>query len=112
MQAQELGTLAHDDRPVIVLVIDNECYGTIRMHQERDYPERVSATVLKNPDFAAIARAYGGHGETVSKTSEFPEALARARASGLPSIIHIKTAAEALSPTLTISGLRKKARPG
>ncbi len=110
MTSQEFGTLAQYDLPVIVLLIDNESYGTIRMHQERDYPERVSATVLKNPDFAAIARAYGGHGETVAKTEEFPAALSRARASGLPSIIHIKTSAEALSPTLTIEGLRKRAR--
>jgi acetolactate synthase-1/2/3 large subunit len=110
MTSQEFGTLAQYDLPVIVLLVDNESYGTIRMHQERDYPERVSATVLKNPDFAAIARAYGGHGETVAKTEEFPSALARARASGVPSIIHIKTSAEALSPTLTIEGLRKRAR--
>ena len=110
MTSQEFGTLTQYSLPVIVLLVDNESYGTIRMHQERDYPERVSATVLKNPDFAAIARAYGGHGETVAKTEEFPEALARARASGVASIIHIKTSAEALSPTLTIEGLRKRAR--
>ncbi|MEX2518003.1 MAG: thiamine pyrophosphate-binding protein [Paracoccaceae bacterium] len=110
MTSQEFGTLAQYDLPVIVLIVDNSIYGTIRMHQERDYPARVSGTDLKNPDFAAIARAYGGHGETVEKTEEFPEALTRARESGLPAIIHIKTSPEALSPTLTIEGLRARAR--
>ena len=110
MTGQEFGTLAQYDLPVIVVVVDNEIYGTIRMHQERDYPARVVGTDLKNPDFAALARAYGGHGETVEATEDFPEALARARASGKPAIIHVKTDAEALSPTLTISGLRAKAR--
>ncbi|MEL7462903.1 MAG: thiamine pyrophosphate-binding protein [Pseudomonadota bacterium] len=108
MTGQEFGALAQYDLPVIVLVVDNESYGTIRMHQERDYPTRVVGTGLKNPDFAALARAYGGHGETVAKTEAFPEALARARASGKPAIIHIKTSAEALTPTLTVSGLRSR----
>ncbi|MEO1611983.1 MAG: thiamine pyrophosphate-dependent enzyme, partial [Pseudomonadota bacterium] len=108
MTGQEFGALAQYDLPVIVLVVDNESYGTIRMHQERDYPTRVVGTGLKNPDFAALARAYGGHGETVAKTEAFPEALARARASGKPAIIHIKTSVEALTPTLTVSGLRSR----
>ncbi|MEM7547168.1 MAG: thiamine pyrophosphate-binding protein [Pseudomonadota bacterium] len=110
MTSQEFGTLAQYELPVIVLLVDNESYGTIRMHQERDYPERVSATHLKNPDFAAIACAYGGHGETVETTDAFPDALARARASGLPAIIHIRTDAEAITPTMTISGLRARKR--
>ena len=108
MTGQEFGALAQYDLPVIVILVDNAIYGTIRMHQERDYPVRVVGTDLKNPDFAALARAYGGHGETVEKTEEFAGALERARASGKPAIIHVKTSPEALSPTLTISGLRAK----
>ena len=108
MTGQEFGALAQYDLPVIVILVDNAIYGTIRMHQERDYPVRVVGTDLKNPDFAALARAYGGHGETVEKTEEFTGALERARASGKPAIIHVKTSPEALSPTLTISGLRAK----
>ena len=108
MTSQEFGTLAHYDLPAIVLVVDNESYGTIRMHQERDYPARVVGTGLRNPDFAALARAYGGHGETVERTEEFPAAFARARAARKPSIIHIKTSVEALTPSLTVSGLRNR----
>lgn len=109
MTGQEFGALAQYELPVLVMLVDNGSYGTIRMHQERDYPRRVSATELKNPDFAALARAYGGHGETVEKTAEFPDALTRARESGKPAIIHIKTAPEALSPTMTLEALRAKA---
>ena len=109
MTGQEFGTLAQYDLPVIVIVADNSIYGTIRMHQERDYPARVVGTDLKNPDFAALARAYDGHGETVEATEDFPGALERARASGKPAIIHVKTDPDALSPTLTVSGLRAKA---
>lgn len=108
MSSQEFGTLAQYDLPAIVLIVDNSSYGTIRMHQERDYPTRVSATKLVNPDFAAIARAYGGHGETVERTEEFEGAFARAVESGKPAIIHIKTDVEALSPVLTVSGLRNR----
>lgn len=110
MTMQEFGALAQYDLPVIVIVVDNSIYGTIRMHQERDYPERVSGTDLKNPDFAALARVYGCHGETVAATADFPEAFARARQSGRPAIIHVKTSPEAISPTQTISGLRAKAK--
>ncbi|QIE56135.1 thiamine pyrophosphate-binding protein [Pikeienuella piscinae] len=110
MTGQEFGTLAQYGLGVIVIVVDNSIYGTIRMHQERDYPERISATDLVNPDFAALARAYGGHGETVLKTAEFPDAFARARAAGKPAIIHIKTSAEAITPTVTLSGLRARSR--
>lgn len=110
MTGQEFGTLAQYGLNVIVLVVDNAAYGTIRMHQERDYPGRISATRLVNPDFAALARAYGGHGERVERTEDFPEAFARARASGKPAIVHILTDVEAISPTTTISALRNRAR--
>ena len=108
MTSQEFGVAAQYGLPIIVIVVDNEAYGTIRMHQERDYPTREVGTALVNPDFAAIARAYGGHGETVLKTEEFAPAFERARASGKPAIIHVKTDAEAISPTTTISKLRGK----
>ena len=84
-------------------------FGTIRMHQEREYPGRVSATQLKNPDFKAYAQAFGGHGERVERTEEFAPALARARASGLPSVLHCLIDPEAITPTGTIQGLRAAA---
>ena len=76
--------------PIVVVVVDNGMYGTIRMHQEREYPGRISATQLRNPDFAAYARAFGGHGETVEETAEFLPAFARALQSGKPAILHVK----------------------
>jgi acetolactate synthase-1/2/3 large subunit len=79
------------------------------MHQEREYPGRVSATTLQNPDFAAFARAYGGHGETVETTDAFLPALERARASGLPSILHLKLDPEALTPGRSLSEIRAAA---
>ena len=106
MTGTEFGAAAQFGANIITLVIDNGIYGTIRMHQEKNYPHRISATDLSNPDFAALARAYGGHGETVEKTEEFAPAFERARASGKPSLIHIKVDPEAISPTTTITKLR------
>ncbi len=106
MHGQEFATAIRYRLPIIVLVINNGIYGTIRMHQERDYPGRVSATDLTNPDFAALARAYGGHGETVERTEEFAEAFLRARASGKPAIIEIKLDPEAITPTRTLTEIR------
>ena len=94
--------------PIIVLVITNGIYGTSRMHQEREYPGRVSGTDLNNPDFAALARAYGGHGETVEKTEDFASAFERARASGKPAIIEIKLDPEAITPARTLTQIREK----
>ncbi|ASY63732.1 Acetolactate synthase large subunit [Sinorhizobium sojae CCBAU 05684] len=107
MHGQEFATAIRYRLPIIVLVINNGIYGTIRMHQEREYPGRVSATDLTNPDFAALARAYGGHGETVERTEEFAEAFRRARASGKPAIIEIKLDPEAITPTRTLTEIRK-----
>ncbi|WP_026186501.1 thiamine pyrophosphate-binding protein [Ensifer sp. BR816] len=106
MHGQEFATAVRYSLPIIVLVINNGIYGTIRMHQERDYPGRVSATDLTNPDFAALARAYGGHGETVERTEEFAAAFLRARASGKPAIVEIKLDPEAITPTRTLSEIR------
>ncbi len=112
MNGQEFATACQYDLPIIVVVVDNGMYGTIRMHQERDYPTRVSATTLKNPDFAALARAYGGHGETVRETAEFAPAFERAVASGKPAIIHCFLDSQAITPTTTIDAIRTKAMAG
>ena len=86
----------------IIIIIDNGMYATIRMHQERQYPNRVIGTDLKNPDFAALSRAYGGHGETVHKTHEFAPAFERALASGKPAIIHCFLDPQAITPSKTL----------
>jgi len=108
MNGQEFATAVQYDLPVIVIVSDNGTYGTIRMHQERDYPGRVSGTNLRNPDFAAYARAFGGFGVTVEKTADFAEAFKAAEKSGKPSIIHMKVDAEAITPTTTLTKLREQ----
>jgi acetolactate synthase I/II/III large subunit len=88
MNGQEFATAVQYDAALIVVVIDNAQYGTIRMHQERDYPGRVVGTQLKNPDFALYATAFGGHGERVERTEDFAPAFERALASGKPAILH------------------------
>jgi acetolactate synthase-1/2/3 large subunit len=112
MNGQEFATAVQYDLPVLVVVIDNGMYGTIRMHQEREYPGRVSATALKNPDFAAYARAFGGYGERVERTEEFAPALERARASGQPAILHCLIDPETISPSTTLTAIREKALQG
>ncbi len=97
MAAQEFGTACQYGANIIVLVSNNGMYGTIRMYQHNTYPQRPSGTELKNPDFAAFARSYGGHGETVTADEEFAEAFERARNSGLPSIIELQTSPQAIS---------------
>jgi acetolactate synthase I/II/III large subunit len=97
------------DLPILVIIIDNGMYGTIRMHQERDYPNRVSGTDLKNPDFAALARAYGGHGERVETTEQFGPAVERALASGKPAIVHCMLDPEIITPARTIAQIRAAA---
>lgn len=109
MTGQEFGTAVQFGANVIVLVIDNGMFGTIRMHQERRYPRRVSATELINPDFAALARCYGGHGETVAATADFAPAFDRARTCRRPAIVHLKIDPEAITPTTTIAALRGEA---
>ncbi|MEC8668842.1 MAG: thiamine pyrophosphate-dependent enzyme, partial [Pseudomonadota bacterium] len=106
MTVQELATAAQYDIPVIVLVIDNSMFGTIRMHQERDYPGRVSATELKNPDFAAMATSFGCHSETVRDSRDFAAAFDRARASGKPALLHCFLDPEALTIAKTLSEIR------
>ena len=109
MHGQEFATAVQYDLPIIVLLIDNGMYGTIRMHQERDYPGRESATALRNPDFAAYAQAFGGHGERVETTEQFAPALERAMASGKPAILHCLLDPEAITPTQTLTAIRQQA---
>lgn len=109
MSGQELATAAQYDLPIIVLVVNNGMYGTIRMHQERHYPGRVVGTALTNPDFAAYARAFGAHGETVTQTSEFPAAVERALAAGTSALIELQIDPDAINPRTTLSAIRAEA---
>jgi acetolactate synthase-1/2/3 large subunit len=109
MNGQEFATAVQYGLPIVVVVLDNACYGTIRMHQEREFPGRVVATDLINPDFAAYARAFGGFGVTVERTADFPAAFEAASAARLPAIVHVKYDAEGVSPTQTLSGIRAAA---
>jgi acetolactate synthase I/II/III large subunit len=109
MNGQDFATAVQYDLPIVVILLDNGMYGTIRMHQERHYPGRISATALKNPDFAAYARAFGGHGQRVERTKEFAPALDRALASGKPAILHCLIDPEAITPATTLSAIREKA---
>ena len=106
MNGQELATAVQYGLGVIFVVIDNGMYGTIRMHQERHYPARVSGTDLVNPDFAALARAYGAHGETVVRTEEFAPAFERAAAHPGPALLHVKVDPQALTMGATLDALR------
>ena len=110
MNGQEFATAVQYGLPIVVIVCDNGLYGTIRMHQEREYPGRPCATALRNPDFAAYARAFGGFGATVDATAEFPAAYEAARASGLPSILHLKIDPDAILPGTTLRAISAKAR--
>jgi acetolactate synthase-1/2/3 large subunit len=109
MNGQEFATAVQYGLPIIAIICDNGLYGTIRMHQEREYPGRVSATVLQNPDFASYARTFGGFGVTVESTVDFGAAFSLAQQSGKPAIIHLKIDAEAITPVTTLSKIRERA---
>jgi acetolactate synthase-1/2/3 large subunit len=114
MNGQELATAVQYGLAVVFVVVDNGMYGTIRMHQERTYPLREYGTALVNPDFAALARAYGAHGETVIRTAEFAPAFERALAAGRPALLHLKVDPQALTMNATLDALREQgiaARP-
>jgi acetolactate synthase-1/2/3 large subunit len=110
MNGQEIATAVQYGAAFVALVVNNGLYGTIRMHQEREYPGRVFGTDLRNPDFAAYARAFGGHGETVERTEDFAPAYERAAASGKPAIVELKIDPDAITPATTLSAIREKAR--
>ncbi|AOB25984.1 thiamine pyrophosphate-binding protein [Bordetella bronchiseptica] len=109
MHGQEFATAVQYDLPIVVVLIDNGMYGTIRMHQEKHYPGRISATSLKNPDFAEYARAFGGHGERVETTGQFAPAFERALASGKPAILHCLIDPETITPSTTLEKIRAAA---
>jgi acetolactate synthase-1/2/3 large subunit len=101
-------TAVQYDLPFITIIVDNGTYGTIRMHQEREYPNRVIGTELKNPDFAAYARAFGGFGVLVEKTADFPAAFRACEKSSKPAIIHLKVDTNASTPGMTLDAIREK----
>jgi acetolactate synthase-1/2/3 large subunit len=110
MTGQELVTAVQFDAPIVVLVVDNGMLGTIRMHQERHFPGRVSGTDLVNPDFAALGRAYGGFGERVGRAEDFPAAFERALEANVPAVLHLVVDPEAITPRQTISQIRDASR--
>jgi acetolactate synthase-1/2/3 large subunit len=109
MTGQELATAVQYGLAIVVLVVNNGMYGTIRMHQERHYPGRVHGTSLTNPDFAAYARAFGAHGEVVETTEQFAPALERALSAGRPALLELRLAGEAITPSTTLSAIRADA---
>ncbi len=110
MNGQELATAIRHRAKALILVVNNNSYGTIRMHQERAYPSRVSGTGLVNPDFSALAQAYGAYGECVEVTEDFPEALDRALDFDGPALIELRLPVERIAPNLTISAIRNASR--
>jgi acetolactate synthase-1/2/3 large subunit len=110
MTGQELATAVQYRLPIVIILLNNNSFGTIRMHQEMQYPDRTIGTDLVNPDFAALARAYGAHGETVARTDEFTPAFSRARAAGKPALIEIRMDLEAITPSRSLGALRDAAR--
>ena len=109
MCALELATAAQEDLAVVVIVVNNGMYGTIRLFQERRYPGRVVATELANPDFVALAQACGAHAEAVERTEQFPAALERALAAGRPALLELRTDPESIAPGETITAIRERA---
>lgn len=106
MTLNEMSTAVQHGATPIVIVANNGRYGTIRMHQEKTYPGRVSGTDLANPDFAALARAYGGHGEVVETQAEFAHAFERAAASGKPAVIELRLDRHMLTTSMTVEQMR------
>jgi acetolactate synthase-1/2/3 large subunit len=109
MNGQEFATAVQYNLPFTTIVFDNGMYGTIRMHQEREYPGRISATELRNPDFPGYARAFGGFGVSIERTEDFPKAFREAEASGQPAIIRLAIDPESITPGTTLAKIRAKA---
>jgi len=108
MNGQELATAVQHGAELTVILVDNGTYGTIRMHQEREFPARVSGTTLRNPDFAALARAYGAYAETVDRTEDFAPALARALEHRGVRLLHLRTDIEQINAATTLSAIRAR----
>jgi len=109
MNGQELATAVQYGARPIVLLVNNGMFGTIRMHQEREYPARVYGTALRNPDFVKLAQAYGCHAERVTETAQFPDALQRALACGTAALIELVIDPQAITAATTIDEIRAKA---
>jgi acetolactate synthase I/II/III large subunit len=109
MNGQEFATQVQYELPIVNVVVDNASYGSIRLFQERQFPGRVVATDLKNPDFAAYARAFGGWGATIERTADFPDAFEQASSSGLPAILHLKVSTDCALPAMTLGEVRAAA---
>jgi acetolactate synthase-1/2/3 large subunit len=110
MTGQELATAVQEELTIVILLVNNGMYGTIRMHQERHYPGRVVGTDLVNPDFAALAVAYGAFGATVERTEEAADALDAALAAGRPALVELRVDPEAITPRQTLTEIREGAR--
>src|SRR5262249_51408250 len=108
MTGQELATAVQYGLPIVTVISNNGIYGTIRMHQEREYPNRVVGTTLVNPDFAAYARSFGAEGYTVEDTKDFAPAFAQALDSSKPSVIELKVDPEAISVKKTLTEVRER----
>jgi len=109
MHGQELATAVKYGLGIVIVVVNNAMYGTIRMHQEKEYPARVSGTDLVNPDFAAYAKAFGAQGEVVERTEDFAPAFERALAAGKPALLELRVDPEALTPRASLSEIRAAA---
>ena len=112
MTLNEMSTAVQHGAKPIAIIVNNGRYGTIRMHQERTYPARVSGTDMANPDFADLARAYGGHGETVTRTEDFEAAFRRAETSGKLAVIELVVDQQVATPGLTLDQLRAQGEAG
>ena len=110
MSSPELATAVQYELPIVILLVNNGMYATIRMHQERQYPRRVIGTDLRNPDFVALAEAYGAYGERVERTADFEDAFESALASGRPAVLELPVDQERISPRVRLSELREGAR--
>jgi acetolactate synthase I/II/III large subunit len=110
MSGHELATAVQHDAAIVVLVVNNGMYGTIRMHQERQFPGRTLGTDLVNPDFAAYARAFGAHGAVVERTSDFADAFEEALGAGRPALLELRVDPEAITPRATLSEIRSGVR--
>jgi acetolactate synthase-1/2/3 large subunit len=111
MTGQELATATqYGATRLVSIVVDNGSYGTIRMHQEREYPARVSGTELFNPDFAALARAYGWRADTVAETRQFEPAFQAALDSGRPTLLHLKLPTDVITSRTTLTAIRSAAQ--
>ncbi len=112
MNGQEFATAVQYGLPIVFMVFDNGMYGTIRMHQERRFPGRPVATDLRNPDFAAYGRAFGGWGAIVERTDDFGAAFLAAQVSNLPAVIHVRFDPDGITPTTTLAAIRRQALEG